>query len=177
MKNCTISTRFFADVLQLDSQSQLLVLTTCHQLIDSDEDAIEQFELSDGAPGVLADFVKRLKRRVRCARRRRQHATARPQKATVSNDSPATSAPTQSVSDAVGRPRDVHHAVMMLKVASDYVLELGDTFDYRQIKYVYKLVSNVLMTFRTNLYVLRRKADRIASIYQVGKEMPSLCAG
>lgn len=166
MKNYTISSTFFADVLQLDQQSQHYVLSTCQQLADSDEQTVEQYELPADAPGVLADFVKRLKRRIRGARRRRERPAA-PQTKSVDMSPDISAQPTEQSDDAVAKPRTVEHAVRMFEVASAYVLECGETFDLVQLKHIYKLVSNVLDTFRGNLYLLRKKAISLAPLTRV----------
>ena len=173
MNNCTISTKFFADVLKLDTQSQLYVLSTCQQLVDSDNDTIGQFELPADAPGVLVDFVKRLKRRVRNACRRAARPKAGTNHGSSSVAKPAMTTTPQSDNSQVDKPRNVNHAVKMLEVASAYVLELGDTFDLKQLKHIYKLVSKVLVTFRDDLYLLRKKADSRACLHSVADYCPA----
>lgn len=122
MKNITLPTTFFTDMLALSPETQTLVLTTCQQLAAGDEDTIEQFQLPAGAPDLLADFVKRLKRRVRAARRRRQRAASQPK--TVKKTEPATSTASadNSLPSGLEEPRNFAHAKKMFELAANYII-------------------------------------------------------
>ena len=123
MKNVTLSTSFFTDMLALSPETQLRVLAICQQLAAGDEDTIEQFQLPADSPDVLVDFVKRLKRRVRAARRRRQRAATQPK--TAKKTEP-THTPQPARPNEVMEPTSFEHATKMFEASANYII-LGAT--------------------------------------------------
>ena len=119
MKNITLSTTFFTDMLALSPETQIRVLAICQQLAAGDEDTIEQFQLPADAPDVLADFVKRLKRRVRAARRRRQRAATQPKTAKKTE---ATVTPQPARPNEVMEPTSFEHASKMFEASANYIV-------------------------------------------------------
>ena len=97
----TLTESFIDDLMSLSQESANQVLNTCRELMKLDNDAIEQYELSDDAPLPLRDIVANMKKRAVAARRRRERreakALAQTQAAPVPvSPTPSTSGPTVS---------------------------------------------------------------------------------
>lgn len=146
MKNCTIPATFFTDILTLSHDTQIYVLTTCQQLIGSDDDAIERYQLPADAPALLVDFVKRLKRRVRNSQKRRTRRAATPAQSPKTTDKHPAPIPVaeDKRADAV---MEMYELAVDFVVSSGHVLSRADRARIRQLaKALMKHMDNIAAT-------------------------------
>ncbi|MDE7386394.1 MAG: hypothetical protein K2N28_04590 [Muribaculaceae bacterium] len=146
MKNCTIPSTFFTDILSLSPDTQIYVLTTCQQLIGSDDDAIERYQLPADAPALLVDFVKRLKRRVLNSKKRRARRAATPSQSPKATDKQSAPIPIteDKRADAV---MEMYELAVDLVVTSGHVLSRADRARIRQLaKALMKHMDNIAAT-------------------------------
>ena len=145
MKNITLSRRFFTDILSLSPESQTRVLSTCKRLADSDDDAIEQYQLPADAPDVLADFVKRLKRRVNSARRRRERRAAAPVQSSKNADKQSVAKPlTDDKRVSADAVMEMYELAVNVVVSSGNLLNRADRARIRQLaKALMKRMDNI----------------------------------
>lgn len=157
MKNITLPTTFFTDLMLLAPETQAYVLTICRQLAACDEDTIDQFQLSDGAPAILADFVKRLKRRVRAARRRRQRAASQPK--ALKKHEPATSAakPSDTIAPYKYEPRDIYEAAKMIENAACYIIPMATYVEPRRLVSIQHTINKIISAIDIPCYCYKSK--------------------
>lgn len=158
MKNITLSPQFFTDILQLDAQSQLYVLTTCQQLAAGDEATIEQFAIPANAPDVLIQFVKRLKRRVRTSQRRRERLKAKAAQAHKTATVPITERvdswiPPLPASEQ--RSPIIDQALRSLSDEMNKVKNLHEHFSYNVVNHI-RILCFELIRFADSTYNKRQ---------------------
>lgn len=156
----TLSNKFFTELLQLDSQSQTLVLSTCKQLTESDEDAILQYELPADAPDMLAELVGSLKKRVTNSRRRRERRAANPVQANkTANKLPiAGDAPVDKRVSAEA-VMEMYELAFNVVVSAGNLLNRTDRARIRQLaKAMMKRMDNIAATAPTPHGHSRRRA-------------------
>ncbi len=149
------------DLMLLTPETQAYVLTICRQLAACDEDTIEQFQLSDGAPDLLADFVKRLKRRVSAARRRRQRAASQPKTSNKTESAPSTSTATadNSLPSGIEKPRNFATATKMFELAATYIIAAADNADRNMIWPLIDISDQVNNAIYKRFRILRQNTN------------------